>query len=194
MRATYDWVLGLADKPNGERALGALSFAESSFFPIPPDVLLLALGVKRPDRAIRFALITTVTSVLGAFLGYWIGAALMDSVGDWLLDLYDADRHTWNKIEGWYDAYGWMALFIAALTPIPFKVFTIASGAMALPLPTFALACVVGRGIRFFAEGILLRFFGAPIASWIERWFNWLALLFVVLLVGGFLMLGALGE
>lgn len=187
LKRGYDWMLRFADKPYAEKALFGLSFAEASFFPLPPDPLLLAMGAGQPRRALRFALVTTVASVLGAMLGYAIGVFLMDSVGDWLLDLYDADRHTWGKIEAWYEENGVVALLLAAITPIPFKVFTIASGAMGFAFLPFVGASLVGRALRFGLEGLLLRSFGAPITAWIERWFDWVAVGFTVLLVGGFL-------
>lgn len=189
LRRLYDWMLGLADKPGAERALAAISFAESSFFPIPPDPLLLAMGAGAPRRALRFALVTTVASVLGALLGYAIGAFLMDTVGAWLLDLYDPDRQVWAKVAEWYDANGFFGLLVAAITPIPFKVFTIASGAFEFGMAQFVLACVVGRGLRFGAEGVILRVWGRPVVAWVDRWFDLVAVLFTLLLVGGFVAL-----
>lgn len=189
LRRAYDWMLSFAGKPGAEPALFGLSFIESSFFPIPPDPLLLAMGAARPRRALRYALVTTIASVLGALLGYAIGAGLMDTVGKWLLDLYDPSRTGWDRLRAWYLEYGPMALLIAALTPIPFKVFTIASGALALPLGPFVLWSLVGRGARFGTEGVLLRFFGAPILAWVEKWFDWVAIGFTVVLVGGFVAL-----
>lgn len=188
-RRLYDWMLAFADKPSAPKALFWLSFAESSFFPLPPDPLLIAMGARRPSRALRFAAITTVASVLGALIGYSIGAFLMDSVGTYLLDLYDADRHTWDKIEDWYASYGIIALLLAAVTPIPFKVFTIASGAMGLGFLPFVAACLVGRGARFFLEGFLLRHFGEPIVKILDKWFDLAAIVFVAMLTGGFLLI-----
>lgn len=188
-RRLYDWMLAFADKPFAGRALFSLSFIESSFFPLPPDPLLLAMGAGKPEKAIYYAFLTTLGSVLGALLGYVIGMFLMDSVGTWLLDAYDPDRHTWAKIETWYADYGMMALLLAAITPIPFKVFTIASGAFGYAFLPFVVACVVGRSVRFFAEGILLRFFGEPIVRWMDKWFDLAAILFTILLVGGFVMI-----
>ena len=192
LRKAYEKVLTLADRPWAEKALAGLSFAEASFFPIPPDPLLLAMGAGRPDRALRFAMVTTLASVAGALFGWLLGAFLMDTVGAALLDLYDGDRVLWGKVEVWYAEWGVAAVVVAALTPIPFKVFTIASGALGLPLAPFLAACAAGRGIRFGAEGILLRLFGAKVKNWMDRWFEWGAVIFAVLLVGGFLLLGAL--
>jgi membrane protein YqaA with SNARE-associated domain len=198
-RRLYDWMLAFADKPYAGRALFALSFAESSFFPIPPDPLLMAMGASKPQRAIWYAAITTLASVLGGIFGFAIGYFLMGSLGTWLLDIYDPlvanaegilERHTWTKIEDWFGEYGLVALLIAAITPIPFKVFTIASGAMsAIGLFPFVGACIVGRGFRFFLEGILLRYFGKPIVEWMDKWFDLAAIAFAVLLVGGFALL-----
>ncbi len=192
LRKAYEKVLTLADRPWAEKALAGLSFAEASFFPIPPDPLLLAMGAGRPDRAIRFALITTLASVAGALFGWLLGVFLMDTVGTALVDLYDADRVLWGKVEVWYAEWGVAAVVVAALTPIPFKLFTIASGALGLPLAPFLAACAAGRGFRFGAEGILLRLFGAKVKDWMDRWFEWAAVIFTALLVGGFLLLGAL--
>lgn len=206
-RRLYDWMLAFADKPYAGRALFALSFAESSFFPIPPDPLLMAMGASKPKRAIWYATITTVASVLGGIFGFAIGYFLMGSLGTWLLDIYDPvllneagvpilneageqTRHTWGKIEEWFGKYGLFALLLAAITPIPFKVFTIASGAMsAIGLFPFVGACIVGRGFRFYLEGVLLRYFGKPIVEWMDKWFDLAAIAFAVLLVGGFVLL-----
>lgn len=193
LRRAYHWMLAFADKPHAERALFGLSFIESSFFPIPPDPLLMAMGAAKPQRALRYAAITTVGSVLGALLGYAIGALLMDTVGKWLLDLYDADRAVWGKIQAWYDEHGVLALLVAAISPIPYKVFTIASGAFAFALGPFIGFSLLGRGFRFGLEGLLLRHYGAPIAAWVDKWFDWVAIGFTVLLIGGFLAIKWIG-
>lgn len=198
MRSAYDWMMKFSHSPNAERALFGISFAEASFFPIPPDPLLMVMGAAKPQKAIRFAAVTTVASVLGAFLGFAIGMFLMDTVGDWLLGLYDPDRAVWGRIEGWFAEYGLLSLLIAALTPIPFKVFTIATGAMAaggqdINFLVFAGACFLGRGTRFFIEGILLRLYGEPIVAWMEKWFDWIAVGFTIILIGGFVALKYIG-
>lgn len=187
LRRAYDWMLHFAERPYAEAALFGLAFAEASFFPIPPDPLLLAMGAGRPQRAWRYGLITTVASVSGALLGYAIGRFAMATVGEWLLDVYDPRRAFWGKVQSWYDAHGALALLVAAITPIPYKVFTIASGACSMQLPPFVVVSLFGRGARFMAEGTLLRFFGAPIVAWIDRWFEVAAVGFAVLLVGGFM-------
>ncbi len=189
LKGLYLKMLRMAEHPRAEAWLVGVSFAEASFFPIPPDPLLLALGAGKPKRSLRYAALTTVASVLGALLGYAIGVFLMDSLGGWLLDLYDPQRVVWDRIVAWYQEYGTLALFVAALTPIPYKVFTIASGALAFPILPFVGFSVLGRGLRFFTEGLLLYHFGHPIVRWIDRWFNWVVLGFAVLAVGGFLVL-----
>lgn len=189
-RRLYDWMLAFADKPYAGRALFGLSFIESSFFPLPPDPLLLAMGAEKPEKALHFAGLTTLGSVLGAILGFIIGKFLMDTVGENLLDLYDKDRHTWNKIALWFEEYGSIALLMAAITPIPFKVFTIASGATGgVAFLPFLGACAIGRGFRFYLEGFLLKHFGKPILEWMEKWFDILSIVFTVILVGGFVLM-----
>ena len=192
LRRAYKKTLILADQPWAEKALAAVSFAEESFFPIPPDPLLVAMGAGRPDRAMRFAAVTTLSSVAGALAGWLLGAFFMDTIGSALLNLYDADRTLWGKVEIWYAEWGVAAVIVAALTPIPFKVFTIASGALGFPLIPFLGASAVGRGFRFGTEGVLLRIFGPKVREWMDRWFEWGTLLLALLLVGGFLLLGAL--
>lgn len=189
LKGLYLKMLRMAEHPRAEAWLVGVSFAEASFFPIPPDPLLLALGAGRPKRSLRYATLTTLASVSGALLGYAIGVFLMDSLGGWLLDLYDPQRVVWERIVAWYQEYGTLALFVAALTPIPYKVFTIASGALAFPLLPFVGFSLFGRGLRFYTEGLLLYHFGYPIVRWIDRWFNWVVLGFAVLAVGGFLAL-----
>jgi len=198
MRSAYDWMMRFAEKPNAERALFGISFAEASFFPIPPDPLLMAMGAAKPNRAIRFAAITTAASVLGAMLGWCIGMFLWEAIGERVVHFYDPEEHTLGKIRGWFDEYGLLSLLIAAITPIPFKVFTIATGMMvstgtAISFPAFVGACIVGRGFRFFIEGLLLRYFGKPMVAFMERWFDILAVLFTLLLVGGFMAIKYIG-
>ena len=191
-RRLYDWVLGFSKSRHSTPALAGISFAESSFFPIPPDVLLLPLCLGARRKAFWFATICTIASVLGGALGYAIGVWGMDLIGERLLDVYDGDRHTWAKIEGWYATYGFLGILIAAITPIPYKVFTIASGALGFAFWPFMLASVIGRGIRFFAVATLMYFFGERIVPFIDKYFNLLSILFVVLGVGGFVLLKVL--
>lgn len=187
-RRLYDWVLHWADTPYGVPALFLLSFAESSFFPIPPDVLLIALVLGRPARAFYFAAVCTVASAAGGVAGYGIGWALMDTVGQRIIDFYHAQDY-WVKVTAWYAAYDFWIVFVAAFTPIPYKVFTIAGGVFGVFLPMFVVASLVGRGARFFIVAALLWKFGPPVKGFIDRWFNLLCVVFTVLVVGGFALL-----
>jgi membrane protein YqaA with SNARE-associated domain len=187
-RRLYNWVLHWAETPHGAVALFLLSFAESSFFPIPPDVLLIALVLGARAKWARFALLCTLGSVLGGIAGYGIGLGLMESVGKPIIRFYQAERH-YADVEQLYAKYDYWIVFIAAFTPIPYKVFTIASGAFHMNLLGFALVSAVGRGARFFIVSVLLYYFGPPMRRFIDRYFNLLCVLFVLLLIGGFAVL-----
>lgn len=184
-RRLYDWVLHWAETPHGAVALFVLSFAESSFFPIPPDVLLIALILGARRRWWWLAAICTAGSAVGGVAGYGIGRWLMDAVGWPIIHFYHAEDY-YRQVEGLYLKYDYWIVFSAAFTPIPYKVFTIASGAFNMNLLGFTLVSVVGRGARFFVVAGLLYVFGPPIRRLIDRYFNWLCIAFVVLLIGGF--------
>jgi len=188
LRRLYDWVLSWAHHPYAQAALFVLAFAESSVFPIPPDVLLIALALGIPARAFRFALITTVGSVLGGLAGYAIGYGLMASVGQWILDFYNLHAQ-FERIRELYLQYDVWAVGIAGFTPIPYKVFTIAAGAFDMDLWRFALASLAGRGGRFYLVALLIYYYGAPIRGFIDRYFGALTLVFTALLVGFFILL-----
>lgn len=184
-RRLYDWVLHWAESPHSLAALFLLAFAESSFFPIPPDVLLIALVLGSTHRWLTFAALCTLGSVLGGIAGYAIGMFLMDTVGVKVIDFYNAQPY-YEKVALWYQQYDFWIVFAAAFTPIPYKVFTIASGALHMNLLGFVLASAVGRGARFFLVAGLLRLVGEPMRRFIDKYFDWLALAFAVLLIGGF--------
>jgi len=191
LRRLYDWVLHWADTPWGVPALFLLAFAESSFFPIPPDLLLVALALGAPRRALRFALVCTVGSVLGGVAGYAIGWGLWEGIGRGILfDVYGLEG-PFERVEALYGKNAFLAIFTAAFTPIPYKVFTIAAGVFheSVSLTTLVLASILGRGGRFFLVAGLIARFGAPATRLIDAHFNRLALLFCVLLVGGVLLL-----
>ncbi|MDP6940503.1 MAG: DedA family protein [Planctomycetota bacterium] len=181
-RRLYDFLIGLADKRWAEPGLWGLSFAEASFFPIPIDPLLMAMGAARPSRAIRYAIGVTFFSVAGGAFGWVIGTFMMDSIGNHLVELWGLEEH-WTKVEALYQEHGALILFTAALTPIPYIAFTLAGGAFGQDLSIFLLAATVGRGLRFGSEGVLLRLFGAPILVWVEKWFDRVAILFTLLLI-----------
>ena len=189
LRRLYDWTISLASTRYAVWAMAAVSFVESSFFPIPPDVLLIPLIIARRDRAWYFATVATISSVLGGFLGYAIGYFAFDSIGQPVLqfygvmDRYDALRHL-------YEEWGAWIIIIKGATPIPFKLVTIASGAFHFDLWTFAICALISRGIRFFVIAALLWKFGEPIRDFIERRLTLVFSLGVVVLVGGFLLVG----
>ena len=185
IRRLYHWVLGWADRPGGHWALAGIAFAESSFFPIPPDVLLIPLCLGRPRRAFYFAALCTAGSVAGGVFGYLIGSALYDSVGRPILELYGYMDH-YSRLGEMYSEHLVLALGSAGFTPIPYKVFTIAAGAFHVPFGAFVVISAVSRGARFFLVAGLIRAFGEPIRVFIEKYFNILTIVFVVLLVGGF--------
>lgn len=201
VRKLYDWTLHWADTKYGTPALFVLAFVEASFFPIPPDVLLMALALSRPKRAFVFSAVCTAGSVLGAILGWYIGTGLWGSLGTaaecpdfgggaWLFDHvpgFSCDK--FGKVAALYEDNAWMALFTAAFTPIPFKIFTIAAGVFQIPLATLLGASAVGRAGRFFLVGGLIWRFGPPIKEFIEKRFELVTVVFTVLLVGGFLLI-----
>ncbi len=173
-----------ADTPYGVPALFIVAFSESAFFPVPPDLLLIALAVALPGRALWFAMVATVGSVAGAYLGYAMGYFGWESLGEPLVHFYNGEE-TMEFIRQQYTIHGFWGIFIAALTPIPYKIFTIASGLFKFDLGVFSLASVLGRGARFFTVGILIYYFGAPIKDIIDRNFNLMVLVFTILLVAG---------
>lgn len=185
IRRLYDWTLSWADRPGGVWALFALAFMESSFFPIPPDVLLMALSLGRPNRALWFAAVTMVGSVLGGIAGYYIGLGLFEQLGRPVLEWYGA-MDKFENVGQLYRENLLLALGTAGFTPIPYKVFTIAGGAFQVPFLPFVLISAVSRGLRFFLVAGLIRFFGPPIKTFIDRYFNLLTIVFVVVLVAGF--------
>ena len=185
----FAWIDSLAMMPHPGWWLFLLAFAESSFFPIPPDVLLVTLGVANPESAIWYGFVCSLGSVLGGMLGYGIGLF----GGRPLLFKVFAEKKI-HAVEKLYDRYNAWATGIAGLTPIPYKVFTIAGGAFKINFKVFVLASVVSRSLRFMAEGILLFFYGEAIRDFLFKWFNWLSIAFVVLLVGGFWLVHRYGK
>lgn len=188
LRRLYDWTLSWAERPTGPIALFVIAFAESSFFPIPPDVLLIALCAGSPKRSFFFAGICLLGSILGGLAGYAIGYWGYEAIGKPIVDFYHG-QELMAKIEAWYQEYGFFGNLIAAVTPIPYKVFTITSGVFQFPVLSFFTASVLGRSLRFFAVGTLLYFFGAPVKKQIDKYFDWLAWLFMVLLILGIVAL-----
>ena len=188
LRRLYDWTMSLSRSPRAMWALGVVSFVESSVFPIPPDVLMIPMIIARPRRAFLIATVATLTSVLGALLGYYIGAALFETVGRPVLDFYGKAAE-FEAFALKYNDWGAWAVLVAGITPFPFKVITIASGVTGLSLPVFIVASLIARAFRFFLVAALLWRFGAPIQGFIERRLGLVFTLFCVLLIGGFALL-----
>jgi len=187
LRGVYDKVVELSKGPHALPALATVSFAESSFFPVPPDVVLVPMALANPQKARLYALVCTIASVLGGMLGYAIGALLYDTLGQWLIKVYgygenfDAFREAYAKWGAWI-------ILIKGLTPIPFKIVTIASGFAGYNLFYFVVLSLITRGARFFLEAELLRIYGEPIRDFIERRLTLVTTSFVVAVVGGFLI------
>ena len=187
-RQLYDWVLGWADSPYGPIALFVLAVAEASFFLVPPDVLLIALCIGRPRRSLSFAGLCTLGSVVGGLLGYVLGYQLFAHVGRPILEFYgmmDAFGHVGQL----YRENMVLALGTAGFTPVPYKVFTIAAGAFQIPILAFVVISAVSRGARFLIVAGLIRLWGPEIRTFIDRYFNALSIVLVILLVLGFLVI-----
>ena len=180
----YRWTLGLAESRHAPLALGLIAFAESAFFPVPPDIILVPMSLARPARAWVYALICTLGSVAGGVLGYAIGALLFETLGRWLIDLYGYGARM-EALRALYAQWGWAVILLKGLTPIPFKLVTITSGLLGYNLPLFIALSLVTRGARFFAIAVLLRFFGPSINTLLERFFGvFLAALAIFVVLG----------
>ncbi|MEN3747482.1 YqaA family protein [Sphingomonas sp. HF-S3] len=190
-RAMYDWVLRMAHHRHALRTLAVVSFAESSFFPIPPDAMLVPMVLARRDKAYTIAAVCTVASILGAMLGYAIGYFLWDSVGQWLVQLYHMEDKM-VALRGGYEQYGAAIILLKGLTPIPFKLVTLASGFFAYNFPLFVILATITRAGRFFLIAALLKRFGEPVQAFIEKRLSLIAWLFLIALVGGFALLAYL--
>ena len=185
LRRLYSWVLHWAETPYGTWALFLLAFCESSFFPIPPDILLIALAVSIPKKSFKYAAVCTAGSLIGGCLGYLIGWQFMIGVGEKIIQFYGL-THKMQYIKDLYVQYDAWAIGIAGFTPIPYKVFTISAGAFEINFTVFIIASAVSRAARFFLVGGLIYIFGPKIQAFIDKYFNILAIAFVVLLVAGF--------
>ncbi len=193
IRKLYDWVLHWSETPYGPAALFILAFAESSFFPIPPDALLIALALGAKTKSFRFALICTIGSVLGALLGYAIGHFVwwngneFSQLANFFFERIPGFSHEiFYKVKELYDEWNFWIVFTAGFTPIPYKVFTITGGALNVNIFLFLIASIISRAGRFFLVAFLIWKFGPQIKGFIDKYFNWLAIAFTVLLIGGF--------
>ncbi|RLB67404.1 MAG: DedA family protein [Deltaproteobacteria bacterium] len=190
IRKLYDWVLHWAETPYGGPAIFLLALIESSFFPVPPDVLLIALCISLPARAWRFALLASVGSVLGGLLGYGIGWGAWPMVNGFFFQFIPGfTPEVFSRVQSLFAEYGFWVVFTAGFTPIPYKVITIGSGVFQVNLLVFLFASLVSRSLRFFMVAWLLHRYGPGMREFIDRYFNLLSIIFLVLLFGGFLLL-----
>jgi membrane protein YqaA with SNARE-associated domain len=187
LRAVYDWTLRLAAHRRAPIWLGVISFAESSFFPIPPDVMLAPMAVARPDRWRSLALVCTLGSAIGGVFGWIIGYALFETVGEWIVTTYGLAAQM-PRFRALYDEWGVAVVAIAGFTPIPYKLATIASGVFKMNLAAFFIASVLSRGVRFFMVSFIAAKFGPPVLAVVEKRLALFTLLFVVAAVGGFMV------
>jgi len=202
VRRLYDWVLSWAETRYGTSALFTLAFLESSVFPVPPDVLQIALSAGKPKRAFWYATVSLAGSVLGAFLGFLIGYLFWSATQDFFYD-HLFSRETFAVVagdeiagivrenpeeikKGLYHEYGFWAILLTAPTPIPYKIFTIAAGVCQISLLALFIASVLGRGARFYAVAAFMYFFGPSVKNWIDQYFNLLTIVFILLLIAGF--------
>ena len=188
LRKIYDKMLEISEGKGAMAALFVCAFAESSFFPIPPDIMLIPMVLAMPSKAWRIAALATFASVLGGYFGYAIGVFFFEMVAEPLLRFYGY-LEKFAEFENYYHTYGAWIVFGAGLTPFPYKIITIASGAVHLNLAVFTVASVLARGGRFFVVAWLLKKYGAPMKGFIEKNLGWLSILFLLLLIGGFWIL-----
>lgn len=192
LRGLYDWTMEKAAHPHAQGWLAFFCFIEASFFPIPPHPLLGLMCLAEPGKALRFGIIATLSSVAGGLFGYFIGWGLYDLVGQWLLGVLGLTE-SFPQAACYLRQYDWEAIVIAGATPIPFKLMTITAGFISMNLLTFTLASLAGRGMIFFTVGLLFRIFGAPIKRFIDEYLGLVTTAFVVLVVGGILVLTQFG-
>ncbi len=184
-RGLYNWTLRLAGHRHAMRSMAAISFAESSFFPIPPDVMIVPMMLARRDKAYLIAAVCAVASVAGAVVGYGIGYFLYESLGQWLINLYGLQDSV-EQFRAWYREWGAAIILIKGLTPIPFKLVTIASGLAEFNFALFLITALITRAARFFLIAALISKFGAPIQEFIEKRLTLIGWLFLIALGGGF--------
>ncbi len=187
IRKLYEWLMDLAAHRHAGWALAIIAFLESSIFPLPPDALLIPMGLANRARVFRYALICTVASVLGGMVGYLIGWLFFDTIGKTLLDFYGMNEK-FSTFVSWYHEYGASIVLFAGITPFPYKVITIASGVAGLDLAVFTIASIVARGLRFYLVAALLFWFGPAARRILEKYLGWVTLALGVGLVGGFLL------
>lgn len=187
IRKLYDWTLRIAAHRHATWGLAGVSFVESSFFPIPPDVVLIPMCVANRQKAFFYAAVCTVSSVIGGMLGYAIGYFLFDTIGTKIIEFYHY-QEAFENLKQKYDEWGMWLIIGKGLTPIPYKIVTITSGVLKFSIPVFIFSSIVSRSLRFFLVAALIWKFGAPIQAFIEKHLTWLTLLFLIILIGGFVV------
>ena len=185
LKTLYDWTISLTQSRHAVLAMAVISFAESSFFPLPPDLMLVPMGIANPKRIWWYAFICTIASVLGGIFGYMIGALLFDSVGAWVMNFYGLTDKM-DTFRAWYQANGQWAILLKGLTPIPYKIVTITSGLAGYSFTWFVILSIVTRGARFFLLAALIHFFGESIREFIERRLGLTLAIIAAIIVGGF--------
>lgn len=188
VRKIYDSVIHLSSDKHALAWLFAISFIESSFFPIPPDIMLIPMILATPKKAWKIAGVCTIASVIGAYLGYIIGFYFFELIAEPLLEFYGY-LEKFNEFKNLYSEYGAWIVFGAGITPFPYKIITIASGVVQLNLIVFTIASIIARGLRFFVIAWLLKVYGEKMRTFIEKNLGWLSVLFLILLIGGFLLI-----
>ncbi len=190
LRRLYDWVLSWAHKKYSSAALFVLAFAESSFFPIPPDVLQIALSVSRPKKSFYYALISSLGSILGGIFGYFIGMKLWDLLKDFFFSYVPGfTPAVFDMIQAKYELYNFWIVFTAGFTPIPYKIITVSAGLFGISFVMFLIASTISRTTRFFLVASLIYSFGPKIKEFIDKYFNLLTIIFLILLIGGFVVI-----
>jgi membrane protein YqaA with SNARE-associated domain len=189
-RRIYEWTIHWAQTPRASQALALIAFAESSFFPVPPDVLLIAMCLARPKRSFLYAALGAFFSVLGGMLGYLIGYALWGAAAPFFFHYIPGfSEGAFNTVASLYQENAFWTVFTAGFTPIPYKVFTITGGVCKISFATLVAASALGRSGRFFLVGGLIYFFGEPVRVFIEKYLGWLTIAFAILLIGGFVLI-----
>tara|TARA_A100000171_G_C2139703_1_gene153889 strand:+ start:7082 stop:7693 length:612 start_codon:yes stop_codon:yes gene_type:complete len=193
LRKSYNWIINYASRPSATYILALVSFVESSFFPIPPDPLYIAMLVANREKAWRLAILCTLTSVVGGVLGYYIGYALYESIGVWIIENYHMEA-AFEKLQRDFNEWGFWIIALKGLTPIPYKIVTISSGVARLDMTTFIIASIIARGFRFFSLAGLIYYFGPGVRDYLDKNLGFVTTVSFLALIGGFIIFKYLSE